>query len=135
LFARLPSPLQVELTRRGLPHIDLQATSLELLHALGISAIELLPPVVGTNDEGQILRAWCVAKGIRSIIFVSVADHSRRTRRVLDRALAQHGIAVTVRWARFSQFDPDNWWLSRNGQRVEIVESQKLFADVLRHPF
>jgi hypothetical protein len=31
LFARLPSPLQVELTRRGLPHIDLQATSLELL--------------------------------------------------------------------------------------------------------
>jgi hypothetical protein len=54
---------------------------------------------------------------------------------VLNRALHQDGITVTVRWTRFSQFDPDSWWQTRNGQRVEIVESQKLIADVLRHPF
>jgi hypothetical protein len=66
---------------------------------------------------------------------VSVPDHSRRSRRVLNRALHQDGITVTVRWTRFSQFDPDSWWQTRNGQRVEIVESQKLIADVLRHPF
>ena len=135
LFERPPSPLQDELKRRGLPHVDLRATSLELLHALGITDIETIPAVVGTNDEGDVLQKWCVAKGIHSVLFVSVADHSRRTRRVLGRALAQHGIPVTVRWARFSQFDPDHWWLSRNGQRTEIVESQKLLVDVLRHPF
>lgn len=135
LFEHPPSPLQIELQRRRLPHVDLQAASLELLHALGITDIEIIPAVVGTNDEGGVLQKWCVAKGIHSVLFVSVADHSRRTRRVLGRALAQHGIPVTVRWARFSQFDPDHWWLSRNGQRTEIVESQKLLVDVLRHPF
>ncbi len=135
LFDRPASPLQVELMRRGLPHVDLQASMLELVRALGISSVELIPPVVGTNDEGEVLRGWCVAKDIHSVLFVSVADHSRRTRRVLDRALAQHGIAVTVRWARLSQFDPDGWWQTRNGQRTEIMESQKLLVDVLRHPF
>jgi uncharacterized SAM-binding protein YcdF (DUF218 family) len=135
LFDRPPTPLQDELKRRGLPHIDLQAASLELLHALGITAIATIPAVVGTNDEGEVLQKWCVANGIHSVLFVSVADHSRRTRRVLGRALVQHGIPVTVRWARFSQFDPDTWWLSRNGQRTEIIESQKLWVDVLRHPF
>ena len=135
LFERPASPLQDELKRRGLPHDDLQASSLESLHALGSTVVEMIPAVVGTNDEGEVLQKWCVAKGIHSVLFVSVADHSRRTRRVLDRALARHGIPVTVRWARFSQFDPDHWWLSRNGQRTEIVESQKLLVDVLRHPF
>jgi hypothetical protein len=134
LFDRPPSPLQVELMQRGLPNVDLQASSIELLHALGITAIEIIPAVVGTNDEGDVLRKWCVAKSIHSVLFVSVADHSRRTRRVLVRTLGAQGIAVTVRWARFSQFDPDTWWQSRNGQRVEIMESQKLLLDVLQHP-
>ena len=135
LFERPPTALQDELKRRGLPYVDLQAASIELLHALGITAIETIPAVVGTNDEGEVLQKWCDAKAIRSVLFVSVTDHSRRTRRVLGRALARHGIAVTVRWARFSQFDPDTWWQSRNGQRVAITESQKLLVDVLRHPF
>jgi uncharacterized SAM-binding protein YcdF (DUF218 family) len=135
IFAQTPTPVHRELERRGLPLFDIQAYSIELLHALGITQIELIPPVVGTEDEGAVLRRWCVAKKIRSLVFVSVADHSRRTRRVLNRALPPNGIAVTVRWARYSQFDPDTWWESRNGQRTEIVESQKLLADVLQHPW
>jgi hypothetical protein len=135
LFEHQPGPVQAELVRRGLPHLDLQAWSIDLLHALGVTQISVIPPVVGTNDEGVVLRKWCKANAIHSVLFVSVADHSRRSRRVLNRALRQDGITVTVRWARLSQFDPDTWWHTRNGQRVEIVESQKLFADILRHPF
>lgn len=134
LFASSPTAMRTELQRRGLPQFDLYLYSVELLHALGISQIEVIPPVVGTNDEGEVLRRWCAAQKIRSLIFVSVADHSRRTRRVLGRALTGTGISVTVRWARYSQFDPDTWWQSRNGQRVEIIESQKLLVDFLRHP-
>jgi uncharacterized SAM-binding protein YcdF (DUF218 family) len=135
VFAHPPSPLQIELERRGLPYLDLGAFTIQLAHAIGIEAVEVIPAVVGTNDEGTVLAQWCASRGIRSILFVSVADHSRRTRRVLGRALDQHGISVTVRWARFSRFDPDHWWQSREGQRTEIVELQKLFADILRHPF
>ena len=135
VFEHQPGPLQAELARRNLPRIDLQAWSVDLLHALGINQVSLIPAVVGTNDEGDVLLQWCRANGIRSILFVSVADHSRRTRRVLNRALARNGVAVSVRWARLSQFDPDHWWQDRNGQRIEIIESQKLILDILRHPF
>ena len=135
VFERDSSPLGRELMRRGLPRMDLQAYSIDLLHALGITNIEMIPAVVGTVDEGQVLQQWCSAKGIRSVLFVSLADHSRRTRRVLGRALGSHGITVMVRRARLSQFDPDTWWQTRIGQRVEIVESQKLLMDILRHPF
>jgi hypothetical protein len=135
LFEHPPAPLQIELARRGLPYVDLQAFAIQLARALGIETIQLIPAVVGTNDEGAVLAHWCESQGIHSILFVSVSDHSRRTRRVLARALRPHAISVAVRWTRFSQFDPDHWWQSREGQRIEIVESQKLLVDFLRHPF
>ena len=62
-------------------------------------------------------------------------EYSRRTRRVLNRALGSEGIQVRVRLARYSAFDPDHWWQTRNGQRVAAVEMQKLLLDLTRHPF
>jgi len=41
---------------------------------------------------------------------------------------------VTIRSARYSAFDPDRWWTTRDDTRTEIVELQKLVLDVLRHP-
>lgn len=135
VFEREVSPLQRELQRRGLPYLDIQDHELRLLRALGVTNIDLIPPVVGTNDEGAVLRDWCKAQSIHSVLFISVADHSRRTRRVLNRALGSEGIDVRIRYARFSAFDPDTWWQTRNGQRVEAVEMQKLLLDYARHPF
>jgi uncharacterized SAM-binding protein YcdF (DUF218 family) len=82
-----------------------------------------------------VLRQWCAEHSIHSVLFVSLPDHSRRTRRVLNRALGQQGIEVTVRYARFSEFDPDSWWSTRGGQRIQAVETEKLLADYLLHPF
>jgi hypothetical protein len=48
--------------------------------------------------------------------------------------MAGHGVRTVVRSAPYSQFDPDRWWQSRDGTRLAIVELQKLFLDVLRHP-
>lgn len=135
VFDRWPTRAQSEIARRGLPSPDPRAFLMQLLRASGISKILPIPPVVGTVDEGEVLRQWCAAHSIHSIIFVSVADHSRRTRRVLQRALGPAGISVRVRYARFSDFDPNEWWTSRAGQRTLIVESQKLLLDYLRHPF
>jgi hypothetical protein len=124
-----------ELARRGANPLNLKVSSLRLLHELGIDDVQVLPAVVGTVDEGRILRDWCAANSIHSIIFISVPDHSRRTRRVLDRALGQHGIKVTLRYAHFAEFDPDTWWQTRGGQRVQAVETEKLLVDYLLHPF
>jgi uncharacterized SAM-binding protein YcdF (DUF218 family) len=135
IFDRIDTELQRELVRRGAPPYDLKGFLIRVLRSQGVSDIVLLPEVVGTVDEGRVLQQWCVANSIHSLLFVSVTDHSRRTRRVLDRALGQHGVRVMVRYSRWSQFNPDSWWQSRDGQRVQIMESEKLLVDVLRHPF
>jgi uncharacterized SAM-binding protein YcdF (DUF218 family) len=89
---------------------------------------------VGTEDEGRVLATWCGQRQLRSVIVVSSPDHSRRVRRVLQRALRGTSTKVIVRSARFSSFDPDRWWNTREGLRTEIVELQKLLLDVARHP-
>ena len=134
VFDRPQTRMSREFARRGVQSLDLKAVSIQLLHGLGITDIAVIPPVVGTVDEGVVLQQWCAANSIHSILFVSVPDHSRRTRRVLDRALIPHGVRVMVRYARYSEFDPDAWWQTRGGQRVQVVESQKLQVDILRHP-
>ena len=134
IFDRPATRISREFARRGVQPLDLKNVSIQLLHGLGITDIAVIPPVVGTVDEGKVLQQWCAANSIHSILFVSVADHSRRTRRVLDRALIPGGIRVMVRYARYSEFDPDSWWQTRGGQRTQAVESQKLLMDILRHP-
>jgi hypothetical protein len=70
-----------------------------------------------------------------SIVFVAARDHSRRVRRVLDRMMKDHPTRVSVRAARYSSFDPDRWWETREGTRTAIIELQKLSLDVVLHPF
>jgi uncharacterized SAM-binding protein YcdF (DUF218 family) len=124
-----------EFSRRGvsLPNIDSQVT--QLLNSLGVRDVVVIPSVVGTVDQGNVLQRWCAANGVQSVLFISAPDHSRRTRRVLERTLGRHGVHVVVRYARHSDFDPDSWWHSRGGQRTEAVESEKLLLDWLAHPF
>jgi uncharacterized SAM-binding protein YcdF (DUF218 family) len=135
IFDRRDTVLQQELARRGAPRYDPKGFLIQVLRSQGVSDIVVLPEVVGTVDEGRVLQQWCAANSVHSLLFISVTDHSRRTRRVLDRALGRHGVRVMVRYARWSQFDPDSWWQSRYGQRVQIMESEKLLVDILRHPF
>jgi hypothetical protein len=135
IFDRPVTRMSLEFARRGVQPLDLKSVSIQLLHELGITDIVVIPAVVGTVDEGKVLQQWCAANSIHSILFVSVADHSRRTRRVLDRTLSPRGVRVMVRYARYSEFDPDTWWQTRGGQRVQAVETEKLLVDLLRHPF
>ena len=45
-----------------------------------------------------------------------------------------HKTKVIVHSARFSEFRADDWWHSRDEARIAIVELEKLFWDVVRHP-
>jgi hypothetical protein len=129
------STARKEFARRGVSTPNVDAVMTQLLHSLGVSDVVVIPSVVGTVDEGNVLQRWCTANSVQSLLFISEPDHSRRTRRVLNRALGDQGIRVIVRYSRHSEFDPDSWWLSRGGQRVEAVESQKLLLDWIAHPF
>ena len=130
-----PRPAEQELSRRGVSYQDETADLVQVLHALGVTNVEVIPdPAAGTHEESHVLLSWCDQRQFRSIVVVSAPDHSRRVRRVLHRSLLGHPTRVDVRSARYSSFDPNRWWQTREGIRIEIMELQKLLLDVVRHP-
>jgi hypothetical protein len=134
VFADPPSGEDYEFIRRGLPYEDAGARQIRQLRMLGVTNVEQIARVTGTENEGQVLPQWSQEQGLRSIVVVATKDHSRRMRRVLDRAMRGHPTQITVRAARYSTFDPDRWWETRGGVRTEIVELQKLLLDCVLHP-
>jgi hypothetical protein len=115
--------------------VNRNAALVQLLYALGVPTVEVIPePAEGTEAEGRVLLSWCAQRDLRSVIVMSSPDHSRRLRRVLHRTPGADARKVIVRSAHFPSFDPDNWWRTRGGLRTEIVESQKLLLDFVRHP-
>jgi hypothetical protein len=134
VFSDPPDEVDNEFIRRGLPYEDAGARRLEELRMLGVTDLVEIPRAGGTEDEGKVLPSWADEHQFRSIVVVASKDHSRRLRRVLDRSMKDHPTRVTVRSARYSNFDPDRWWETRGGIRTEFVELGKLLLDVLRHP-
>src|SRR5262249_55718881 len=115
-----------EFIRRGLTDENGVARQTRQLKSLGVTDVVQIPTTeAGTNDE---------AHQFRSIVLVTARDHSRRWRRVLDRVMKGHTTRVAVQPARYSGFDPDQWWKTRGGVRTEIIELQKLVLDAVLHP-
>jgi hypothetical protein len=136
LLAEPPTPAEREFARRGIAYEDGAEISARHLRLLGVSAVERIPnPVEGTEAAGRVLGEWCAHQQLKAVVIVSAADHSRRLRRVLQRSMRGCAARVVVRSARYSQFDPDSWWLTRGGIRTQIVETEKLLLDLARHPW
>jgi hypothetical protein len=130
-----PRPAELELARRGVAYQSETDDLVHMLRALGVSDIEVIQmEATGTGAEGQIIPAWCHQRHVRSVVVVSAPDHARRLRRILHRSMDLRTTRVFIRAARFSEFDPDRWWTTRDGARTEIVELQKLLLDLVRHP-
>jgi len=134
VFMDPPSGEDHEFIRRGLPYEDAAARQIRQLRSLGVTDVVQISKIDGTEGEGRVLPTWCDEHQLRSIVFVATTDHSRRTRRVLDRVMKGHPTRVTVQPAPYSSFDPDRWWETRDGVRTEIFELQKLLLDVALHP-
>jgi hypothetical protein len=135
LFVEIPDVADREFARRRVPYQDAATQLIKDLNALGVRDVERIPKYVsGTEDEGPALAEWCDQRHFRSVIVVSSPDHSRRLRRVLHRAMQGHQTKLTVRCARYSAFDPDRWWETQDGVRIELEESERLLLDILRHP-
>ncbi|HEY3044217.1 MAG TPA: hypothetical protein VGJ39_09340 [Vicinamibacterales bacterium] len=135
VLAELPEPAEEELTHRGIPYEDRAADLIQLLRRLGVPDVERIPtPAGGTDAEAQVLSEWSEQHQYRSVIVLSTPDHSRRVRRVLRRELRGHPTKAMIRSARYSSFDPDDWWQTRENLRLGIGELQKLLFDFVRHP-
>jgi hypothetical protein len=130
IFMEPPDEVEREFIRRGVPYTG----TMQLLRSLGVTNVEQIAGANGTGGEGLVLPPWCDEHRFESIIVVAANHHSRRLRRVLDRAMKGRLTRVTVQSARYSGFDPDRWWKTRGGIRTEIIELQKLLLDFVLHP-
>jgi hypothetical protein len=136
VFEDPPGVIDREFLRRGLPYEDEAARSIRQLGWLGVTRVERIPrTVAGTEEEGQWLPEWCAARGFHTVVVVTTADHSRRLSRVLRRTMHDGQTRAIVRAARYSPFNEQDWWQSREGVRTAIVEWEKLLLDFVRHPF
>ena len=135
VFDDPPDETDREFIRRGLPYEDGAAMSMRQLRSLGIDAVERIPKsLAGTEEEARVLPGWCRPRQLKSVIVISTADHSRRIRRMFNRTLEGGDIKIAVRVSRYSAFDADSWWQSRDGTRTGIIELQKLLLDLALHP-
>ena len=135
VFAEPPDEVDREFIRRGVPYFDGAAWSIGQLGALGVTHVVRIPQkVAGTEDEGQVLPGWLKQRRFRSVVLVTSSDHSRRVGRVLRRALKGQPVTLIVQPSRYSKFDPERWWQTRDNLKTGIIELQKLVIDVVLHP-
>ena len=128
-------PAERELIRRGLASPQRTSWLVSLARNLEVQVVEAVDGGNGTEAESRMLPDWCRERGFRTVIVVSLPDHSRRLRRLLNRSMADHPTRAIVRTTRYASYDPDSWWTTRGGVRIQLQEGQKLLLDFLQHPF
>lgn len=86
------------------------------------------PPVESTYEEAVRLREHAAARGLRSLLVVTSAYHSRRARWTLGRVFRDTGVRVELEAVAPGEQapTPGAWWLSRLGWRMVAGEYLKL---------
>ena len=103
----------------------------EELQRSGVPAerIEVLPQAVSsTNEEAVLLRDYAAAHGLRSLLVVTSAYHSRRALETFRRVLKESSIEVGVKAVAPGQQSPlpAFWWLRPRGWSMVAGEYLKL---------
>jgi uncharacterized SAM-binding protein YcdF (DUF218 family) len=71
--------------------------------------------VTSTFDEASTLRQYVEANNIHSVIMVTSAFHTRRSRWIFERELAGVQVRLQVAGAPYPNYDAGNWWQHEDG--------------------
>jgi uncharacterized SAM-binding protein YcdF (DUF218 family) len=116
--------------------IERAAWELEGRGSVPESSIEMLQPTVSsTFDEAVLLREYAVSHGLRSILIVTSAYHSRRALWIFRKVFEGSGISIGITTVAPGQQTPipATWWLHLRGWRVVAGEYLKLFYYWVRY--
>ena len=91
-------------------------------------SIYLVPKEVGsTYEEAQEVRTYAEANGLRTLLVVTSAYHSRRALWTYRRVFSDSNIAIGVSPARAGEAaTPALWWLTVTGWKTVPIEYVKL---------
>jgi uncharacterized SAM-binding protein YcdF (DUF218 family) len=98
------------------------------------SAIVVLVPPGGagsTRDEGRAFGDYAARHGLRRVLLVTDAFHSRRVRWVLRRELREPAPELVVIPSEDWEFSAQDWWRSERGMALYLQEYFKFAFYVL----
>jgi uncharacterized SAM-binding protein YcdF (DUF218 family) len=111
--------------------------SLEELKKSGVpseSVEVLMQPVSSTYDEAELIRDYAQQRGLRSILIVTSAYHSRRALWVFTRVFRDTGIQVGLVIARREESpSPVKWWLTLRGWQFVPTEYVKMLYYLINY--
>ena len=99
-----------------------------LLLGVPLDHVDVIPePVTGTYSEAEVLRDYAVAHGLRSLLVVTSAYHSRLALWTLHRVFAGTGIEIILQSVEAGEQTPSplTWWLHFRGWRMLVGEYVK----------
>jgi uncharacterized SAM-binding protein YcdF (DUF218 family) len=95
------------------------------LKALGVPANAIVPVThraTNTREEAIADAQAIAAHGWKKVLLVTSNYHTRRANYIFERALPA-GTELRVISAPDSEYDPNNWWRTRNGLKRFLYES------------
>jgi uncharacterized SAM-binding protein YcdF (DUF218 family) len=95
------------------------------LKALGVPANAIVPVThraTNTREEAIADAQAIAAHGWKKVLLVTSNYHTRRANYIFERALPA-GTELRVVSAPDSEYDPNNWWRTRNGLKRFLYES------------
>lgn len=112
--------------------------SVEALEKAGVpsQSIEvLMQPVTSTYDETEVVKAYAQQHGLRSILIVTSAYHSRRALWVFSRVFRDSGVQIGLDAVPPGQQSPPaaTWWLSIKGWQQVPTEYVKMVYYKIRY--
>jgi len=112
--------------------------SLEQLRNAGVpsQSIEvLMQPVSSTYDEAELIRNYAQQHGLRSILIVTSAYHSRRALWVFSRVFRDSGIQIGLDAVPPGQQSPPpaTWWFKLRGWQLVPNEYLKMVYYLIRY--
>jgi uncharacterized SAM-binding protein YcdF (DUF218 family) len=94
------------------------------LQSFGVPAESIVPlshRAENTREEADEVARLIHARGWKRVMIVTSNYHARRTRFIYGRVLPA-SVTFRVSGARDSEFDPSNWWQTRQGQKLFFNE-------------
>ena len=125
-----------ELYREGVAHVvvasgrmlrqnvsiaDVMEHDLESFGVPAASIVKLSHRAANTREEAVEDARLIQARGWKRVLVVTSNYHARRARFIYGRVLPS-SVSLRVSGARDSEFDPDRWWETRQGQKLFMSE-------------